>query len=75
MDELIVKSLKHIYVDFCQVFYLKSKKNRQVIITIRVLPFLQMKDIQMNDFLNYIFNSDNVACTAVTDLGRTEEWN
>ena len=29
----------------------------------------------MNDFLKDISNSDNVACTAVTDLGGTEGWN
>lgn len=74
MDELTVKSLKHIYVEFCQVFYLKSKKNEQVIITIRVLPVLPI-GYSNEWFLNYIFNSDNVAYTAVTDLGRTEEWN
>lgn len=29
----------------------------------------------MNDFLKDISNSDNVACTGVTDLGGTEGWN
>lgn len=29
----------------------------------------------MNDFLKDISNSDNAACTAVTDLGGTERWN
>ena len=29
----------------------------------------------MNDFLKDISNSDNAACTAVTDLGGTEGWN
>lgn len=39
-DELISKSLEHIYVEVCQVFYFNSNKKRQVIIAIRVLPVL-----------------------------------
>lgn len=38
-DELISKSLEHIYVEVRQVFYLKSKKKGQVIIAIRVCLF------------------------------------
>lgn len=39
-NELISKTLEHIYVEVCQVFYLKSNKKGQVIIAIRVLPVL-----------------------------------
>lgn len=68
-----IQILKHIYVEFCQVFYLKSNKKEQVIIAIRVLPVLIGHTNEW--FLKYISNSDNVACTAVTDLGRTKGWN